>query len=264
MQAPAITVIGAGNVGWHITKAFYDAGCTVNEVYSRNLGTAAQVARSIPGCKSVDTLNFSQSVSSFFVLCVPDDSLPEVICQLQVPDEAVVVHTSGSTTIDLLGRFRHFGVLYPLQTFSRNRSVDFSIIPLLTEASDEYAGQQIAILARKLSDKVSILSSEQRKSVHLAAVFANNFTNHLLSITGKILEKEGMELGILESLIRETVNKAFESGALLSQTGPAVRNDMNTIATHLDMLADNKHAEKVYRTMTESILSAYGNTSVFI
>mgnify|MGYP000915860358 CR=1 FL=1 len=263
MQLPAITIIGAGNVGWHMAKAFYDAGFQVNEVYSRNIETAIQSSGRIPDCKAVDDLDFSQSHSTFFVLCVPDDAIPAVTGQLLIPDEAVVVHTSGSATIDLLNGFKHFGVLYPLQTFSRSRSVDFSAIPMLTEANDDYAGRQIAIAAQRLSGRMSVLTSEQRKKIHLAAVFANNFINHLLSITESILEQEGTSFSMLESLIKETINKAFASGALLSQTGPAVRNDMGTIAAHLDLLSDNKHAEKIYRTMTESILSSYGNTSAF-
>ena len=264
MQLPAITIIGAGNIGWHMAKALSDAGFQVNEVYSRNIETAIQSSEQIPGCKAVDDLDFRHSSSSFFVLCIPDDAISSVAGRLQIPDEAVLVHTSGSTEIDLLSRFRHFGVFYPLQTFSRSRLVDFSVIPLLTEANDEYAGRQIAIVAQKLSGQTRVLSSEQRRKIHLAAVFANNFINHLLSITEDILKQEDTSFTILESLIKETINKAFESGPLLSQTGPAIRNDRGTISAHLDMLSDNRNAEKIYRTMTESILSVYGNTSVFI
>lgn len=258
MGLPSVSVIGSGNVGWHMAWALHEAGCKVSEVFSRDKEAAIRSADRIPGCIATNSLDFSQSASGFFILSVPDDKIVSVVSEARLPERAVLVHTSGSAPMDLLSGFSHFGVLYPLQTFSKRRVVDFSSIPLLIEANGEYAAEQITRIGTCLSANVFVLNSEERARIHLAAVFANNFINHLLAIMDQILDNDSQKFAMMKSLIRETVDKAFTMGPLAAQTGPAVRGDLGTVSRHLESLGDASQAERVYRVMTESILATRG------
>lgn len=256
-KKPGISILGAGNVGCHLASVFYSAGYHVEAIYSRNLEKATQSASRFDACTVTQSLDFSQSKSAVFILAVSDNSIIEVSDKLLVPESALVVHTSGTTSVDVLKRHKNTGVFYPLQTISQQVNLDWQTVPLLIEANSENGLTFLQKLAADISDSVFTINSQQRKSLHLAAVFSNNFVNHLFAISEQILQKEQIPFSILEGLIKQTVDKAFANSAKSSQTGPAVRNDTITIDAHLQMLAGSPNYQSVYESLTKSIGEMY-------
>lgn len=249
----SITLIGSGNVSWHMGRGLTNVGHKINTVYSRNLSNAKTLADLFPECSSTDQLDFSKSISELFILAVSDDSLEEIVSKIQIPANAVIVHTSGSNPMEVLNKFSHFGVLYPIQTFTKEKEINISEVSFGLEASDNITYEKINSVALSLSKKVQHITSEQRKGIHIAAVFACNFSNHLFSVSESILKKEGLNFSLLESLIKETVTKALEIGPLQAQTGPAIRGDEETITKHLDYLKRDPELQKLYRIFSERI-----------
>ena len=169
-------------------------------------------------------------------------------------EEKVFAHTAGSMPIDIFnGQARHYGVLYPMQTFSKQRKVDFSLIPVFTEYNDAKANSLITALANSLSDKVTALSSADRRHLHLAAVFACNFANHCFSLAADVMERHGMTFDMLLPLIDETVEKVHEMHPLRAQTGPAIRYDENVLSRQRSLLDGDDLAQTIYDTMSKSI-----------
>ena len=176
----------------------------------------------------------------------------------QLPETLQVVHTSGFVSIDVLKKFRASGVFYPLQTISKSRVDDLNNVPLLLEASSEQLLDDLCSLAHKVTNNVSEVDSEQRKVIHLAAVFANNFTNHLLLISQQILSTVNKDLSLFKPLLEETIYKATSMGPSCSQTGPAVRGDELTMKKHLEMLKDGEW-KRLYELLSDSILKNQGH-----
>jgi len=195
--------------------------------------------------------------SDILFLTVPDHILPELVLEL-TDFRGLVVHTSGSVSIEIFRDLQcSHGILYPLQTFSKNRKIDFKSIPVFVEASDEPTLSLLKQISGEISDKVCELGSEQRAQLHLAAVFVNNFTNYLLTAASDILESAGIEKDVMVSLLRETLEKSIENGSLNSQTGPALRGDIPTIKKHLNLLSFSPELSQIYQCLTESIQSRY-------
>lgn len=168
--------------------------------------------------------------------------------------ERVFLHTAGSMPMSVFkGMAQHYGVLYPMQTFSKQREVDFSIIPCFVEANDEFAQKQIEGLAREISGRVYQLSSEDRKYLHLSAVFACNFANHCYAISQELLEEHGIPFDVMLPLINETAAKVHEMKPKDAQTGPAVRYDENVLGKQRKLLENHPHFKKVYDSMSKSI-----------
>jgi predicted short-subunit dehydrogenase-like oxidoreductase (DUF2520 family) len=189
------------------------------------------------------------------VLAVPDFALAGVAAELEVAPGTIVLHTSGSQPLALLQAIQggHIGVFYPLQTFSKSKPVDFANVPLLVEAQDKETLQQIEQLARSISKQVQRVSSEARKQLHLAAVFACNFTNHLLGISQQLLQKANLPKELLQPLIEETIEKASRQNPFSVQTGPAVRGDENVLQAHLHMLQPHPRYQAIYNQLSQSI-----------
>lgn len=242
-----VTIIGTGNVGTHLYRVFNANNVEIEAIWSHNIKNAAQINSSI----STDNLNFEHSNSSLFIICVPDHAISSVVDILKIPDHAIVVHTSGATPMSILNKFERYGIFYPLQTFSKEKVVDFSKVPILIESTHEKDTSLLMKIAKKISDHVLECNSEQRKQIHVAAVFACNFTNYLMSISEKILGKATYSLDLLQPLVIETMEKSFELGPKNAQTGPAVRNDEDTIKKHLDLL--NIADKELYNLLTKHI-----------
>ncbi len=249
----AVTLVGSGNVSWHLEKGLAKAGHRIETVYSRNLSNAKALADLFLECSFTDQLDFSKSSSELFILAVSDKALTEVISKIKIPPNAIILHTSGSTSMEVLNKFPHYGVLYPIQTFTKEKEIIISEVPFGLEASDDLTFQKIHGVAVSLSKNIQAISSEQRKLIHIAAVFACNFSNHLFSISDEILKKEGLNFSILESLIKETVTKGLEIGPAKAQTGPAIRRDEETISKHLDYLKSDPELQELYRIFSERI-----------
>lgn len=249
-----ITLIGSGNVAWQLGRALVKASHCIDAVYSRNSSNAKTLADSFLDCNVASTLDFSESNSELFIIAISDTAIEGVALELLIPENALVVHTAGSIPMEVLQKFPHYGVLYPLQTLTKEKGLDFSEVPFGIEASDDKSYQKLDVLAHTLSKNVQAITSAQRKVLHIAAVIACNFTNHLFSISEAILKKENLEFALLTPLIKETVEKALTIGPQKAQTGPALRGDEKVILQHLEYLKEQPELQELYTLMTNQII----------
>lgn len=263
-----ISFIGAGNLAWHLAPALENAGHHINEVYSRQLSSARQLVSNLYDARTHSDLNFADSVSKLFVLAVPDDALEPVCSRLVLPENALIVHTSGSQPLSALARWMSVysdvpvqtGVFYALQTFTRGQPfMEFDDIPLCIEATDKATEDTLVGIGQEMSDVVYLITSDERQTLHLSAVFACNFTNHLLAVAHELTTANGLEFDLLRPLIRETMRKglAAENPAEV-QTGPARRGDLTTISRHLDQLRTQPDLYELYQVITQDIQRQYG------
>jgi predicted short-subunit dehydrogenase-like oxidoreductase (DUF2520 family) len=259
-----ITIIGTGNVAFHLTKRFKETGFRINEIVGRNPELGEKIA-SLGSSKFQKNFNKIKTDSDLYILAVSDSAIANVAEQL-VPkiDNQLVVHTSGSIPSAILQPFfKHFGSFYPLQTFSLNSQPDFEKIPIFINATPpQYFTSFLKEIALKISPNIYELSDEKRVVLHIAAIFVNNFTNHLFSIGEKILQTESLPFDVLKPLIAETVNKIREHSPDTMQTGPARRNDRVTIEKHMQYLAEYAPAEYwgLYKILTENIIKNNENS----
>lgn len=258
-----ISFIGAGNVAWHLAQEFENAGHSIIEIYSKDIQNARKLAAQLYDTVTQADLNFSESQSELFIIAVKDQVLGEVIEQLVLPEDVILINTSGTQSLEHLQHLINVhsdvqvsaGVLYPLQTFSKGEPLESRDIPFCVEAAEEETYSKLVSLAHSISSRVYPVESEERKVLHVAAVFANNFTNHFLSIAHDLMEREGLDFEMLEPLIRETFAKALQAeNPSLAQTGPARRGDWEMTNVHLAYLQDfNPEWAKLYRNVSESI-----------
>lgn len=269
-----IVLIGAGNLATHLGKALHAAGHDMLQVFSRTMQSAETLA-SLLDAEPLTDIAQVRDDADVYIFSVKDSALVQLVAQLcrheadgLVEDgavnalrkakkgehERVFLHTAGSMPMSVFeGMAQHYGVLYPMQTFSKQREVDFSIIPCFVEANDEFAQKQIEGLAREISGRVYQLSSEDRKYLHLSAVFACNFANHCYAISQELLEEHGIPFDVMLPLINETAAKVHEMKPKDAQTGPAVRYDENVIGKQSKLLENHPHFKKVYDSMSKSI-----------
>ena len=227
------------------------------QIYSRTLESARDLGRKTGITYTSDTFAVYPD-GDIYIFCVSDDALLSVFKNLRINEDALILHTSGSVPLDIFKPYRqNYGVLYPLQTFSKTRNLDFGEIPLCIEAPDKEVLKTIGQIADKLSSKVYEISSEKRKKLHLAAVLANNFTNHLYHMAGKLLEKEDLDFNLLRPLIFETAHKVMQMIPENAQTGPARRGDTNILNLHKSMLKDNRDIQTLYVLLSQSIQQTY-------
>ena len=255
-----IHFIGAGNVAGHLALALQAAGHRVGYIYSRQLANAVALAERVTEARAVESLNLSQVEPGLFLLAVPDDALPQVATDLQVPAGSLLAHVSGSLPLTALPEKPSVqrGVFYPLQTFSRQRALDLRTVPFCIEGETEAVAETLVQLARTLSDSVQVVSSGKRRTLHVAAVFASNFTNHLLAQSSRLTAAEELDFNLLHPLVTETFAKALAaSDPATVQTGPARRHDTRTITAHLEYLAPNPELQQLYRLLSESIGRLY-------
>jgi predicted short-subunit dehydrogenase-like oxidoreductase (DUF2520 family) len=196
--------------------------------------------------------------TDIIIVAVPDHKLKDVLASVSCRTETLIAHTAGSYGREVFpDYFSHTGVFYPLQTFSINRKVDFQALPILIESSDNQSSDILKSLAESIHGKPFFVNIEQRRMLHVAAVFVNNFVNHMLTQGKEITKKTGLPYDILTPLITETIAKALESGPEFSQTGPAIRNDQNTIEKHLKLLSYSPELQRIYKEISDSILEYY-------
>ncbi len=254
-----ITLIGSGNVATHLGAAFRNAGHQLVQVYSRNAQHAALLAYHIKA-EPISSLNAISPETDLFVIAVKDDAIAEIAEQLAVYDK-LIVHTSGATSLSVLELFTDkAGVFYPLQTFSKNKSIDFNTVPICIEGTDEQSTKQLIELAWTVSQNVYRVDSEKRKILHLAAVFACNFPNYLYQAAGAILAENQLDFNLLRPLIAETAAKVQEQLPEQVQTGPAIRNDINTMQAHLQLLEQHPDLKQVYSLLSQLIIKMNNST----
>lgn len=250
-----ITIIGTGNVASHLAPALEDAGHKIEAVYGRSQDRARLLGDRLNNPRIADNLDFTRNRSTLFIIAVSDNAIEKVASDIALPKQAVLAHTSGTTPLSSLDRpgLENTGVFYPLQTFSRQRDISFEGLPLLIEASNAFTDELLSETGESLKAWVSKATSEDRQGIHLAAMFANNFTNHMLDIAGRIMKQGGLDENLLKPLIRETVEKAMTLSPASAQTGPAVRGDTNTIQRHIRQLEYNPVIQELYRLISRSI-----------
>jgi predicted short-subunit dehydrogenase-like oxidoreductase (DUF2520 family) len=248
-----ITIIGSGNVATHMAAALKNAGHNIVQVYSRDMQNAALLAYHVKA-EPADDLQQIHSDTDIFIIAVNDDVIGLMAEQLAKHDK-LILHTSGATDMYALLAFTDkAGVLYTLQTFSKVKEVNFRQVPLCIEGADESITRQIEELAQSISNNIYRVDSAQRKILHLAAVFACNFTNYLYEVARQLLDAKGLDFELLRPLILETAQKVQERLPSHVQTGPAVRNDSGTMDNHLKLLAETPHLQQIYTILSQGII----------
>lgn len=244
-----VSIIGSGNVAQHLIVAFSKTtDIEIVQVFARK---DAAVAHLINPDKIYT--NFNDIIAAdLFIIAITDDAITEVSAAIPFSDE-LVVHTSGSVSIEAIDNKNRPGVFYPLQTFSKSKEVDFKTIPICIETKNEKDFQILEKVAKSISNTVYKINSEQRKALHIAAVFVCNFVNHLYQIGNNICIKNDLPFDILKPLIQETANKILTLSPNQAQTGPAKRKDTQTMNAHLSFLSDENQKE-IYKMLTKSII----------
>lgn len=243
-----LSIIGSGNVAQHLIKAFTKSEAVeIVQVFSRKKEVLLSLLNE--DLIITDLNNFQPA--DLYIIAVSDNAINEVSKQLPFQNQ-LVVHTSGAAPIDILDPKNRRGVFYPLQTFSKSKDVDFSNIPICLEAENTFDYRELESAAKCITKAVFAIASEQRKALHVAAVFVNNFTNHLYQIGKDICDEHRVPFEVLKPLIQETAEKINTLDPSDAQTGPAKRNDSNTIESHLAFLT-NENQKNIYNILTQSI-----------
>lgn len=249
-----IILIGSGNLATNVGKALHVCGYHIMQVYSHREETAKVLADML-GASCTTELAEVRNDADLYITALKDSVLPELLSAIvKGREQALFVHTAGSMPMDAWkGHAVRYGVFYPMQTFSKEREVPFKEIPFFIEANNADDLMLLKTLAASVSDKVYEASSEQRRYLHLSAVFACNFTNHMYALTEKLLKKYELPFDVMLPLIDETARKVHEISPVEAQTGPAVRYDENVINKHLAMLADEPGMQELYEKISKSI-----------
>jgi len=255
----AVSFIGAGNLAWHLAPALDNAGYSVKEVYSRDRRNADALLERLYEAETKTDLDFSSSKSSVFIIAVSDDVIGEIAQEIALPEDAILVHTSGSQPVTVLGYAAtpNLGVFYPLQTFTKNKKVEFDSIPIFIESESSIGEKVLTSMAKEIAKNVFKISSDERKALHVAAVFASNFTNHMLYLAQEIMKENALSYEWLKPLILEMITKSLAIGPENAQTGPARRGDLETLDKHMDFLKDDETISELYKVISQDIVDRY-------
>ena len=246
-----IVLIGSGNVAFHLAKAFTEAQIPVSQIFGRNTTELQKISEQFSIPFSTETL----ADADLYIISVSDSSIAEVSSLIKNKN-ALVTHTSGSVSREALSGNYRKSVFYPLQTFSKSKNLDYSKIPFFIDAENENDEEILKNLASKISKNVMLANDEKRKYIHLTAVFACNFVNHLYARAKEISDSQGIPFDYFLPLIDETTQKIHELEPKLAQTGPAIRNDEKVLKLHESLLTDEEKL-KIYKTLNESIKKMY-------
>ena len=258
MAVQNIVLIGSGRVATQLGKRLAEKGKFIVQVYSRTQAHAAQLAGQL-GSEPIHDPEKIRHDADLYIISVSDDAIPEIAAKLRFEGKPVA-HTSGSVPMDAVSAISaNYGVFYPLQTFVKNRDVDFNDIPLCIEGADPETENLLTGLAYEISNDVRIINSEQRLKIHIAAVFASNFTNFMYLMGEDVLKNAGVEFDILLPLIRETAAKMNSAMPHEAQTGPAMRGDEKVIRKHLKMLAGDPEKQAIYRQLSGHITTYFAS-----
>ena len=252
----SVTLVGAGNLATCLGVALKKAGIKILQVYSRTEESAKTLAEKLgtPYTIEIDKITLNADLTIF---ALKDDILESLLSRLNCRGK-LIAHTAGSLPMSLLAHHSEkYGVFYPLQTFSKQREADFKEIPICVEGANSEIVDELSELASKLSDKVERITSDQRQSLHLAAVFVCNFVNHFYYLGHQVVQKYGVDFELLKPLIQETAGKVMEIDPYEAQTGPAKRFDETIINKHLKFLSDQPEMKEIYSFVSQSIFDAH-------
>jgi len=258
-KAMSVSFIGSGNLAWHLAPALDNAGYSVREIYSKNPTHADNLVERLYDAEVKATLDFSTSASAIFIIATPDDTIQSVAQEIILPEEAILVHTSGSQLISVLSfaATPNLGAFYPLQTFSKSRKIEFGEIPIFLEFANDATEKVLTAMAKAISKSVFKITYEERKALHVAAVFAANFTNHMLLLAQQIMRENSLSYDWLKPLIAEMINKSLTIGPENAQTGPARRGDFETLDRHMEFLQDDESLGELYKLISQDIVDRY-------
>jgi len=246
-----ISIIGTGRVATQLATVLFEKGYEIDGVYGRNKTEARNLAEKV---KSRIIESISQPIRSDLALvCVTDDAIREVAAEISERSDAIVAHTSGAVPMAEIPESLKRAVFYPLQSFSIGKKIVWENVPFCIEAENDDHLNALGQLAESISEKIYVLSSAQRKTLHLAAVFANNFANLMYEYSEELLLDADIDRSILHPLILETAHKVLLQRASESRTGPASRGDMETIKAHQKLLGENNSYREVYDLLTREI-----------
>ena len=256
MKLPEIDIIGTGNLATSLAPALEQNGIVISAIYGRSIKSAQRIADNLYQASVTDSLDFSNSKATVFLLAVADNAIEEIARELVLPANAVVAHTSGSRSLSVLGYTAspNIGVFYPLQTFSKLKRVNFDDVPILIEGDNSFTKKVLHGLAKKISNTVSEATSRERRMIHLAAIFASNFTNAMLVHANDLMQEAKSDLQLLGPLLEETINKSMVLGPENAQTGPAARGDVEVLDEHLQMLERYPIMKETYQLISQQIL----------
>ena len=248
-----VSFIGSGNVATHLAKGLYSSGVEIYQVFSKSIENAEELAEQVNALaiQSLGCLNLNNV--DVLILSIKDD-LIHGISEALTSTNTIVVHTSGTRSLNALTNHSQRGVFYPLQTFSKHTEVSLQNVPFCIEANSKEVEERLMKLAFLLTEDVRITDEETRKAIHVAAVVACNFSNHMFALAEKLLETSGEDFSILKPLISETVNKALNNHPKNVQTGPAVREDQEVIKNHVARLSEEPSLQKLYQEISNSII----------
>lgn len=246
-----IVIIGSGNVAHHLANAFTKKQINITQIFGRNENALAEISQQTKIPYSTTLLH----KADLYLICVTDSAITKVTQQIINPN-ALVAHTSGSLPINILeGKFRK-ACFYPMQTFSKDKPLNYSEIPFFIETENDTDAITLQNLALKISQKVMLTNYEKRKYIHLTAVFSCNFVNHLFAIAKEISDQQNIPFKYFYPLIKETTEKIHSIEPKLAQTGPAVRNDIRILEIHKDLITNDLY-KKIYESMNNSIQKMY-------
>lgn len=259
---PKIAIIGNGNLAFHFAKRFHEINLPIYGLVVRNKEKAVSIVPYLHSEAIVKTqTDLSEEPYDFIIIAVTDSAITEILEKFKFPPDATIVHTSGSQSIDVFqdSEIENYGVIYPLQTFSKEKEIRFDEIKLFTESNNEKSAKKIHEVASLMSPIVSSLNSAQRLKLHLAAVFACNFSNVMYQLAEEQLNSIGLDLKELSPLIEETYKKALSIGAKAAQTGPASRGDAEVVSKHLNLLDDSPEIKALYDQLSKLIRNSNTN-----
>jgi predicted short-subunit dehydrogenase-like oxidoreductase (DUF2520 family) len=249
----SVSILGAGNVATHLFKAFHKSDkVVVNQWFNRTIKTIESYKNKVEITNDLMALKDAD----VYIIAVSDDAISELSSILPFENK-LVVHTSGSVSIHHMDKKNRRGVFYPLQTFSKTSEMDFKKVPFCIETLEKKDLEILKELAEGIGSKWYKINTDQRQTLHVAAVFANNFTNQMYRIAHEITESKSIDYEVLKPLILETAEKIQEISPYMAQTGPAKRNDKKTIKRHLKLI-ENEHHKAIYKLITESIKKTHG------
>jgi len=244
--------IGAGNVATHLAKCLCSQGYVLLQVYNRSSGSAADLAQTL---NASWTTHISEIIpdADFYIIALPDQVLTDFLREFPVRDK-LIFHTAGSTGLEVFDdKYTQAGVMYPLQTFSKSVGLSLTEVPFLIEAVNQETLNSIISIAGDISRKVYPTNADTRRQIHLAAIFACNFTNHMFAVSHELLRENNLDPELLRPLVDETFRKSRLADPVDVQTGPAVRNDTPTLQKHIKMLQTQPLLQKIYTFTSESI-----------
>lgn len=249
-----IAILGSGNVATFLAKALRKANNTITQVYSPNFENATSLANKI-NADPIDNISHLRDGADLdvYIIAVSDDAIGEVAAQLKT-EHKIVLHTSGATSKEILHEVsENYGVLYPYQSLRKGDLIDINNLCMFFDGSNEETLSMAEELAFEVAGYAIQVNDEERLQYHLAAVFANNFSNHLFALAEKMLQDRGLDFENLKPIILQTAQNAMAQSPAKNQTGPAIRGDEKTMSKHLELLRNEENLNKIYTDLSLSI-----------